>query len=600
MPALLSKTDFKVASTCPTKLYYRKRGYPDVKRQDEYLIMLAEGGYMVEELARVLHPGGIAIDTSAGHEAAAEQTRRLLAEHDDVTLFEATFIDSGRLARVDILRKAGRRLDLMEVKCSLFDPVDARNRMAMTGSCFRNLKAPHAIASGRREYLEDVTYQYALVRDVYPEAEITPYLVLVDKEHESSTDGLAQAFHLTRRADGRLMDVEFTGDREAIRINPLTTAIDVSDEVRELEPHVRARTAKLYASLHPELVRIPPRIGGHCKDCEYDPGDGVAPNGFRECWGAAVDRGPLVLDLYRGGAVMERLIEEGIFSLADVDPDRITGDGSVAQRQRIQLMHTAAGTEWIAPELRQALHAAEYPLHFVDFEAARLAVPHHRGMRPYGLRAFQWSCHTLAGPDGTLSHRGWLNDDDPWPNRAFAETLREVLGDEGSIVVWSPFEQTVLRETAAELRLRYDDCEGMADWLERTAGGGRILDLHALCRDHYFHPVMGRRTSIKNVLDAAWRASPAVRQRFEEVEGYAGDPELGPYAALPPIPIGGRTEIVADGGNAVRAYEAMMYGIERDDPTVRAAWRDLLLQYCRLDTLAMVLIWEHWMRQSAT
>jgi hypothetical protein len=597
---LLSKTDFKVASTCPTKLYYRKRGYPDLKQRDEYLALLADGGYMVEELARMLHPDGIAIDTSAGHEQAAEQTRRLLADHPEVTLFEATFIDAGRLARVDILRKTGRRLDLMEVKCSLFDPTDASERRARTGSSFRSLRAPHGIMSKRREYLEDVTFQYALLRDVYPDAEITPYLVLVDKEHDCQVEGLAQAFRLTRRADGRLLDVEFTGDADAVRINPLTTAIDVSAEVRELEQEVRMRAAELHAALDPELVRVPPQLGRHCKDCEFDPGDGITPSGFHECWGAAADRPPLVLELYQGRDLIDRLIADGVFSLADLDQDRITGDGSYATRQRIQLDHTRTGTEWMAPELRDALEAATYPVHFVDFEAARLAVPHHRGMRPYGLRAFQWSCHTLAAPGGAMVHREWLNDDDPWPSRAFAETLRDVLGDEGSVVVWSPFEQTVLREIATELPPRYDDCADLADWLQRTASGGRILDLNVLCRDHYFHPDMGRRTSIKNVLDAIWRASPDVRQRFEEVEGYPGDPQLGPYAALPPIRIGDRAEVVADGGNAVRAYEAMMYGLERDDPACRAAWREVLLQYCRLDTLAMVLIWEHWMRVPAT
>ncbi len=44
----------------------------------------------------------------------------------------------------------------------------------------------------------------------------------------------------------------------------------------------------------------------------------------------------------------------------------------------------------------------------------------------------------------------------------------------------------------------------------------------------------------------------------------------------------------------IRAYEAMMYGLERDDPETRSRWRDLLRQYCRLDTLAMVWIWRHW------
>jgi hypothetical protein len=46
----------------------------------------------------------------------------------------------------------------------------------------------------------------------------------------------------------------------------------------------------------------------------------------------------------------------------------------------------------------------------------------------------------------------------------------------------------------------------------------------------------------------------------------------------------------------VRAYFAMVYGVERDDPAIRAQWSELLLEYCKLDTLAMVLIWEHWMR----
>ena len=47
---------------------------------------------------------------------------------------------------------------------------------------------------------------------------------------------------------------------------------------------------------------------------------------------------------------------------------------------------------------------------------------------------------------------------------------------------------------------------------------------------------------------------------------------------------------------AMIAYQEMMYGARRDDPAVRDAWRGLLLQYCSLDTLSMVLIFEHWRR----
>ena len=48
---LLSKSDFKVARTCGTKLYYRKLKYPTTLDDDPYLEFLADGGYMVEAIA---------------------------------------------------------------------------------------------------------------------------------------------------------------------------------------------------------------------------------------------------------------------------------------------------------------------------------------------------------------------------------------------------------------------------------------------------------------------------------------------------------------------------------------------------------------------
>lgn len=47
----LSKSDFKLARSCATKLYYRELGYPQSTDDNPFLDMLAEGGYMVEQLA---------------------------------------------------------------------------------------------------------------------------------------------------------------------------------------------------------------------------------------------------------------------------------------------------------------------------------------------------------------------------------------------------------------------------------------------------------------------------------------------------------------------------------------------------------------------
>jgi len=62
----LSKSDFKVARTCGTKLYYRKFSYPTATDDDPYVEFLADGGYMVEAIARLLFPDGSEI--SADHD----------------------------------------------------------------------------------------------------------------------------------------------------------------------------------------------------------------------------------------------------------------------------------------------------------------------------------------------------------------------------------------------------------------------------------------------------------------------------------------------------------------------------------------------------
>ena len=43
--------------------------------------------------------------------------------------------------------------------------------------------------------------------------------------------------------------------------------------------------------------------------------------------------------------------------------------------------------------------------------------------------------------------------------------------------------------------------------------------------------------------------------------------------------------------------EVMMYGFERDDEQLKQRWKQLLLQYCKLDTLSMVFVWEHWFQR---
>jgi hypothetical protein len=123
----LSKSDFKVARTCATKLYYRKLKYPSMLQEDEYLQFLADGGYMVETIAKLCQLEGIEIGFNDGPEVAAEKTLAMLKANERVTLFEATLISGHRLARVDILKKNRTRFDLIEVKAKSVDTSTGEN-----------------------------------------------------------------------------------------------------------------------------------------------------------------------------------------------------------------------------------------------------------------------------------------------------------------------------------------------------------------------------------------------------------------------------------------------------------------------------------------
>ena len=112
--AHLSKSDFKVAHTCPANLWYKKHGFPTSTDQNEYMKMLADGGFMFGKLAMLLFPEGIEITGS--YNEAITQTEELLSTHQNITLFEPAIQINNQLIRVDVLQKTVNQINVIEVK----------------------------------------------------------------------------------------------------------------------------------------------------------------------------------------------------------------------------------------------------------------------------------------------------------------------------------------------------------------------------------------------------------------------------------------------------------------------------------------------------
>ena len=120
----LTKNLFIKAVECPTKMFYASnQEYIDKTEENEFYQALQEGGFQVEELAKLYHLSGHNLhfpDRTQG----IEETKRILREFSNITLYEASVVYDNCFARIDILIKKGNALDLIEVKSKSIDSTD--------------------------------------------------------------------------------------------------------------------------------------------------------------------------------------------------------------------------------------------------------------------------------------------------------------------------------------------------------------------------------------------------------------------------------------------------------------------------------------------
>ncbi len=607
----LSKSDFQLARSCALKLHWRENGLPDNRAFNPYLQLLADGGYMVEALARAMYAGGTMLESSGNATADAARTLELLRE-DNITLYQATFLAGRRLVRTDIIEKRGNIVRLIEVKAKSFDGAEHASSLQSGGAgVFRSKVKGNAILSPWIPKFEDLTYQVLVIERALPGVTVQPFLLLVDKSKRSALDNLPSLFALVRHehADGstRLLSADFLGSDDELQKLDLLTEVDASAEVASLRETVDTAATLFETQLDAPFATLTPPLGPHCGDCEFRT-EPIAESGFAQCWGTLAAVAPHALGLFRvssvsdtdGTSIVTALAREGKASLFDIPEARLSKkDGSVgpvAERQLRQLRHSRAGTTWVSATLRDKLQGLTYPMHFIDFEVSRLALPYHAKMRPYGQVAFQWSCHTVDALGATPRHTEWLNIEHAWPNMAFWQSLRAVIGDSDCVLTWSPYEQGRMNELKTEHEHFMDRDATLIEWVDGLKG--RIFDLHNCAVNDFYHPGMGGRTSVKVVLDALWKSDDAMRDQYATWTDASVSVSslVDPYHALPALEIAGVVQDVREGTGAMRAYEAMMYGVEKTDVEAKAKWRSLLLQYCKLDTLSMVLIFEHWRR----
>ena len=588
-PMYLSKSDFTSSEDCLAKLYFRKHNYPS-STENPFMESLARVGHIVGYLAKITFDGGTEITMAGGTDAAVQATLDWISGHESGILYEATFAAEGRTARVDVLRKRGTLLEVIEVKSSGFDA-------SLTGKLAK--KQEDSLDSK----LIDLAFQTAIVERAMFEYRVEPMLCLLDKNSVNSIEGLYGRFEVFEGAsNGRFKptEVRYNGDLDELRAQKLLVLWPCKAQVDTRKPKVW-QVSQIMVDALPHLddfeaFRSPRKLA--CAKCAYrvmhEPAE---RNGFAKCWGEDAFAEPHIFNIRRDAGVakvLNPLVAEGLSRLDQVPPELLEGN-SGPRVYGMPSRQLQGVKEYVGEEVAEILSNLTYPLFFVDFEAIRAAVPYHDGMSPYrSIVLFQWSCHKIAHPGAKVEHFEFLNTEPIMPNDRFISELRKVVGSSGTFLSWSSYENTQLRSYLEDLDHDTLTDPSLASWLQDVLkekdGGYRQVDLHDdVVKKYYYHHKMASKTSIKAVLPAIL-SEPQPQANIElltELGLYKQDEGGGvidPYKLLPGV---------KDGTQAMNAYDDMLYGIGAKDLDFRSKKAEELLAYCKLDTLSMVLIFNY-------
>jgi len=331
-------------------------------------------------------------------------------------------------------------------------------------------------------------------------------------------------------------------DNSYVRRGPIEVEkLFIAEEVTSEVPPRQEGLPELVAELRSVLRRAdepPIDIGPHCTDpyeCEFIPW----------CWRHIPEDS--VFSLSGRRADKFALYYDGFVHLDEVPPERLKDKQAFEARAALEHRDFVD-----PPRLRDFLESLWHPLCHLDFETFDTPIPPFDGARPYQKIPFQYSLHIEDEEGAEVSHCEYLAPPGADPRRELAERLLDDIPEEACILTYNQaFEKGVLRDLAAA----FPDLAGA---IEARLGNVRDLMVPFRSRAVYRWPMRGS-YSIKKVLPALV-------------------PELS-YEGME----------VADGGMAMLAWHEMC---RTDDPARRAEIRRALLDYCGLDTWAMVRILE--------
>ncbi len=561
----LTKSRFKLACECETKLYYtRKKDYADQSAIDPFLRELAKGGYQVGELARYffsdVNLAPIVIET--GYDEALNKTRELI-ERKVSRIAEAAVKYGNLFIRADLFHidVDRKHINFYEVKSKSYSSSEEfytykRNTDEITG-----------LKSEWKSYLYDVAFQKYVITNAYPGYKVNAFLTLVNKDAKATVEGLNQFFKVQKSGNSYEVIVTpgLTKDQlgKSVLIDiPVDDVIDYilnsKSESKAYPGYNFADYINVLSEAYRKDEKIPAPISKECKKCSFytTPEDekNNLKSGMRECWMEKIKisgekfNSPKVTEIFGLYApkLLESLIEKQKYFIVDVEesdiftkPDNSTQGLSWTGRRWEQISRVIKGDQNFFLDkqgLREEMNSWKWPLHFIDFETSMPAIPFTRNARPYEGIAFQYSHHIVSkqnGGDYRIIHQNQFIKTDRGinPNLDFIRTLKNDLsGDEGTIFRYHRHENTYLRyiynqinsglfgeiEDKDDLLIFIDSITNKKEGKTKICGCRDMVDQWELVAHYYYSPMSGGSTSLKKILPAAIHDSPFLKDKYSK------------------------------------------------------------------------------------
>ena len=645
---VLTKSRFKLGLECPNKLFYTgKKEYANQKISDPFLEALAEGGFQVEELARMHYPGGILIEGQDGdYEILWKKTLELLNQ-EYVIIYEAAFLIEGLFVRTDILVKNGNSIELIEVKSKSFDSSDENIFVGKRGG----------LLSEWKPYLFDIAFQKYVMQLCFPEWEISSSILMADRVRKTSIDSLNQLFRISKSSENRtgikklVESIEQTGDFILSKKNVTDIIEKIEADVYKYNESLKFKDSILFLKenyLEDKYSRWPTSFSS-CKKCEFktllDEKEEGLKSGFEECfskqlgWTQEEFNKPQIFDIWNFSKG-KQLFEKKIYFMDEVTKENIdlkldSDKFSSTERQWIQIKKEVNNDSSVFVKLdglKSEINKLNYPLHFIDFETSAVALPFTKGRKPYEQVAFQFS-HHIYYENGIIEHANeYINCESGFfPNFEFLRRLKESLNqDNGTILRYANHENAILNAIYEQLTdstesdktdliefiksISHSNSESVMKW----QGHRDMVDLLEIVKKYYYNPLTKGSNSIKAVLPAVLNSSSYLQEKYSKEiceinvtsKNFNDDhiwlktkkgKILNPYDLLPPVfedwdeekieSTLSEIENIANGGAALTAYSKLQFTDMEETETRQII--NALLKYCELDTLAMVMIFEH-------